>query len=247
MNIKRALISVSDKQGIVELARGLAEAGVEIISTGGTASRLRTEGIQCREVAEVTGAPEILGGRVKTLHPRIHGAILSQPQNESHVATLVREEIDRIDMVVVNLYQFEKITAGTGTTLDEALEQIDIGGVTLLRAAAKNHENVVVVSSPEQYSRVLRTVADGGAFSTEDRRSLAVEAFAHTCDYDRAIHAYLAAVDEEDQTFPAALSLEFEKIQDLRYGENPHQHAAFYRTRSRICGPSVVASEQLSG
>jgi len=247
MSIKRALISVSDKQGIAEFARGLADAGVEIISTGGTAARIRSAGVECREVAEVTGAPEILGGRVKTLHPHIHGAILSQPQNKTHVETLEQEGINRIDMVVVNLYQFEKVTAAAGTTLAEALEQIDIGGVTLLRAAAKNYENVIVVSSPEQYGRVLCMLTERGDLDMEERRALAVQAFARTRDYDKAIHRYLAQVDETNGALPGTISVELEKVQDLRYGENPHQNAAFYRMSPRVAGPSVVGAEQLSG
>ena len=247
MSVRRALISVSDKQGIAELARGLADAGIEIISTGGTASRIRSAGVECREVADVTGAPEILGGRVKTLHPHVHGAILARPQLESHVATLEQEGIDRIDMVVVNLYQFEKVTAAAGTTLEEAIEQIDIGGVTLLRAAAKNYENVVVVSSPEQYGRVLCLIAEHGDVPLTERRALAVQAFARTRDYDKAIHRYLAAVDEGDGALPGTISIELEKVQDLRYGENPHQKAGFYRSRPHLVGPSVVAAEQLSG
>ncbi len=248
MSIARALISVSDKRGIIEFAGELVELGIEIISTGGTARHLTSAGIECREVAEVTGAPEILGGRVKTLHPRIHGAILSQPQKESHVATLELEGIDRIDMVVVNLYPFEKVTTANDTTLDEALEEIDIGGVTLLRAAAKNYENVVVVSSPDQYGSVLRILkGDEGEIQSEARRQLAIDAFARTRDYDRAIHRYLACYGESDSALPCFLILEYEKVQDLRYGENPHQNAAFYRSHLRSPSPGIPNAEQLSG
>jgi len=154
MTVRRALISVSEKDGIVEFGRQLEALGIEIVSTGGTARLLQANGVKCREVSDLTGAPEILDGRVKTLHPRIHGAILSLPKKESHVATLERENIEPIDMVVVNLYPFEKIAAAAGSTLEEALDEIDIGGVTLLRAAAKNFENVIVVSAPEQYGWV---------------------------------------------------------------------------------------------
>lgn len=248
MSIARALISVSDKRGIVEFAGELAGLGIEILSTGGTATRLRSAGIECRDVADVTGAPEILGGRVKTLHPRIHGGILSQPQKESHVATLEQEGIDRIDMVIVNLYAFERVTATNGTTLDEALEEIDIGGVTLLRAAAKNHENVVVVSSPDQYDAILKTMKENeGDVPSEARLQLAVDAFARTRDYDRAIHSYLACAGEGASTLPCFVILEYEKVQDLRYGENPHQNAAFYHSRPRSPSPGVPNSEQLSG
>ncbi len=248
MTVKRALISVSNKKGVVEFAQALQSFGIEIVSTGGTCRILRAADVGCQEVSALTGAPEILDGRVKTLHPRIHGAILSRPQKESHVATLEREGIERIDMVVVNLYPFEKVASAVGTTLDEALEEIDIGGVTLLRAGAKNFENVVVVSSPEDYERVV-ALLDEHALDVplDERRRLALKAFGLTRDYDRAIHRYLASASEDDADFPVFLNLEYERVRGLRYGENPHQRAAVYHTRAESLEPSVVTSEQLSG
>jgi len=248
MTVRRALISVSDKKDVVEFARGLAELGVDIVSTGGTARLLLAEGVTCREVSDLTGAPEILDGRVKTLHPRIHGAILSLPDRESHVATLEREKIEEIDMVVVNLYPFEKVSSAPGTTLEEALEQIDIGGVTLLRAAAKNFANKIVVSSPTQYDGVLMALRENGLdVPPELRERLAVDAFAVTRNYDRAIHAHLAGVTEPDSDLPTLLSLEYQKVKGVRYGENPHQRAAVYHTLGQSLEPSVVTAEQLSG
>jgi phosphoribosylaminoimidazolecarboxamide formyltransferase/IMP cyclohydrolase len=248
MTVRRALVSVSDKQDIVGFATKLGEMGAEIVSTGGTARLLHANGVACREVSDLTGAPEILDGRVKTLHPRIHGAILSLPSKESHVATLEREKIEPIDMVVVNLYPFEKVAAAAGSTLEEALEEIDIGGVTLLRAAAKNFENVIVVSSPDQYGPVLEALDEGGGeLPLDERKRLAVRAFAVTRDYDRAIHRYLAHESDQRVEFPVFLNLEYERVQELRYGENPHQKAAVYHTCARNLEPSVVTAEQLSG
>ncbi len=248
MTVKRALISVSDKKDVVEFARGLTRLGVEIVSTGGTSRLLEAEGVPCRQVSDLTGAPEILDGRVKTLHPRIHGAILSLPEKESHVATLEREKIEAIDMVVVNLYPFEKVASAPGTTLAEALDQIDIGGVTLLRAAAKNYANKIVVSSPAQYERVVSALTDNGLdVPPALREELAVAAFAVTRNYDRAIHSYMARLTETDAELPSYLSLEYEKVSAVRYGENPHQRAAVYHTIDRSLEPSVVTAEQLSG
>ncbi len=248
MSVRRALVSVSDKTDVVEFARTLVDMGVEIVSTGGTCRVLTAEGVPCREVSDLTGAPEILDGRVKTLHPRIHGAILAQPKKESHVATLQREKIEPIDMVVVNLYPFEKVAAAPAATLDDTLEEIDIGGVTLLRAAAKNFENVAVVSNPSQYGWIASTLKENDLDLPKDvRRKLAVQAFAQTRDYDRAIHRFLAGVTEPDDDFPDFLNLEYEKVRDTRYGENPHQKAAVYHTRARDREPSVVTAEQLSG
>lgn len=248
MTVRRALVSVSDKKDLVEFARGLSELGVEIVSTGGTSRLLQSEGVACREVSALTGEPEILDGRVKTLHPRIHGAILSLPEKESHVATLEREKIEQIDMVVVNLYPFEKVSSAPGTTLEEALEQIDIGGVALLRAAAKNFANKIVVSSPRQYETVLAALRENGLeVPSELRQELGVAAFAVTRNYDRAIHSYLAKTTETDVDLPAYLSLEYEKIHEVRYGENPHQRAAVYHTLEQNLEPCVVTAEQLSG
>ncbi|MBN2564820.1 MAG: bifunctional phosphoribosylaminoimidazolecarboxamide formyltransferase/IMP cyclohydrolase [Candidatus Eisenbacteria bacterium] len=248
MSIARALVSVSDKAGIVEFVLELDRMGVEVVSTGGTARVLRAAGISCREVSDLTGAPEILDGRVKTLHPRIHGAILSLPQKEAHVATLEREKIEAIDMVVVNLYPFEKVVAEEGATLADALDEIDIGGVTLLRAAAKNFANVVIVSSPDQYGWVLDLLKQNDLDLPEEaRRRLAVKAFDVTRHYDRAIHRYLSGVSDPDETFPTFLSLDYERVSELRYGENPHQRGAVYHTCSVGREPCVVNAEKLSG
>jgi phosphoribosylaminoimidazolecarboxamide formyltransferase/IMP cyclohydrolase len=248
MTVRRALVSVSDKTDVVEFGRKLSALGVEIVSTGGTSRVLAAGGVPSREVSDLTGAPEILDGRVKTLHPRIHGALLSLPDRESHVATLERERIEPIDMVVVNLYPFEEVAAAEGSTLDQALEQIDIGGVTLLRAAAKNFANVVPVSAPDQYAWVIELLESNGLDVPIDvRRRLAVRAFAATRDYDRAIHRHLAEKADADERFPAFLTLEYEKVREVRYGENPHQEAAVYHTCARNHEPCVVTAEQLSG
>ena len=248
MSMQRALVSVSDKTGVVEFARALFEMGIEIVSTGGTARILRAAEIPCREVSDLTGAPEILDGRVKTLHPRIHGAILSLPEKETHVATLAREGIEAIDMVVVNLYPFEKIVAQEGATLADALEEIDIGGVTLLRASAKNFANVAIVSRPDQYDWILGLLRENNlTLPTQARRRLAVEAFAITRRYDKAIHRYLSEATEPDENFPTFLNLEYKRARELRYGENPHQQAAVYHTCTGSSEPCVVTADQLSG
>ena len=248
MTVRRALVSVSDKTDVIDFCRKLHELGIEIVSTGGTSRLLHAAGIDVREVSDLTGAPEILDGRVKTLHPKIHGAILSLPEKESHVATLEREHIEPIDMVVVNLYPFEKVAAAAGSTLHEALDEIDIGGVTLLRAGAKNFENVIVVSSPDQYGWVLELLESNRLdLPLDARRKLAVTAFATTRDYDRAIHRYLAGHAEPGVHMPTFLTLEYEKVRDLRYGENPHQTGAVYRARSGRAEPCVVTADQLSG
>ncbi len=248
MSMQRALVSVSDKTGIVEFVRALHEMGVDIVSTGGTARILRAADVPCREVSDLTGAPEILDGRVKTLHPRIHGAILSLPEKESHVATLEKEGIEAIDMVVVNLYPFEKAVAKESSTLENALDEIDIGGVTLLRAAAKNFANVAIVSRADQYEWILGLLKENDLdLPDEARRKLAVEAFAMTRRYDKAIHRYLSEAMEPDEEFPTFLNLEYERISELRYGENPHQKAAVYHTCSGSREPCVVHAEQLSG
>ncbi|HYW68532.1 MAG TPA: bifunctional phosphoribosylaminoimidazolecarboxamide formyltransferase/IMP cyclohydrolase [bacterium] len=248
MSMQRALVSVSDKTGVVEFAKALYDMGVEIVSTGGTARILRASDVPCREVSDLTGAPEILDGRVKTLHPRIHGAILSLPEKESHVATLEQEGIEAIDMVVVNLYPFEKIVAQEGSTLADALEEIDIGGVTLLRASAKNFANVAIVSRPDQYDWILGLLRENDlGLPIEARRRLAVDAFGMTRRYDEAIHRYLSEAVEPDENFPTLLNLEYKRENELRYGENPHQSAAVYHTCTGSPEPCVVTSEQLSG
>ncbi|HCJ11198.1 MAG TPA: bifunctional phosphoribosylaminoimidazolecarboxamide formyltransferase/inosine monophosphate cyclohydrolase [Clostridiales bacterium] len=220
--VKRALLSVYDKEGIVELGRGLASLGAELVSSGGTARHLREAGLEVRDVSEITGLEEIMGGRVKTLHPVVHGGILARRDAAGDLEDAERLGIPLIDMVVVNLYPFERVVAG-GPPEAEALENIDIGGPALIRAAAKNFPHVLVLTSPEQYGPVLEELRKGEV-SLERRRQLAREAFALTAAYDAAIMSYLG----EGDVFPAVLVERYDKVRDLRYGENPHQRAAFY-------------------
>jgi phosphoribosylaminoimidazolecarboxamide formyltransferase / IMP cyclohydrolase len=229
MKVRRALLSVHDKTGVVDFARALAGLGVEILSTGGTAALLRDSGVAVRDVSDVTGFPEMMDGRVKTLHPKIHGGILARRDLPEHLAALERHGIPPIDLVVVALYPFEATVARPGVTVAEAIEQIDVGGPTMIRAAAKNAADVAVVTSPSQYAAVLAELREGaGALGEPTRRALAREAFRRTAEYDRAIAQYLSA-DDGAEDFPAALRLEAERALSLRYGENPHQRAAFYR------------------
>ena len=223
----RALLSVADKTGIETLARGLRALGVEVISTGGTAALLTAAGIEARSVTDVTGFPEILGGRVKTLHPAIHGGILARRADEAHMAELEQHGITPIDLVVCNLYPFAATVAQPGVTLEAALEEIDIGGVTLLRAAAKNFPSVIVVVRPQDYPDVLTALETTGEVGIEHRRRLAAVAFQHTALYDTAIAEYLRR-DTADGLFPPELTLGLRRLRNLRYGENPHQSAALY-------------------
>jgi phosphoribosylaminoimidazolecarboxamide formyltransferase/IMP cyclohydrolase len=242
--IKRALISVSDKAGIAGLARELQALGVEIISTGGTEKKLREEGIDVIPISEITGFPEMLGGRVKTLHPHIHAALLADRDDPEHVRQLEERGIKPIDLLVVNLYPFEETVSRPGVTMEEAVEQIDIGGVALIRAAAKNFAHVAVVTDPRRYSSILLEMnRNDGVLSLETRRSLAAEAFLHTSGYDAAINAYLSRAFEE---FPENLTFALRKKADLRYGENPHQRAALYVERGAL-PESLVFAEQLHG
>ena len=218
----RALISVSDKHGIEPFAAGLQALGVEIFSTGNTARRLADAGVAVQSVSKLTGFPEILDGRVKTLHPGVHGGILARRDRPEHLAALAEHNIGLIDLVVVNLYPFAETIARPGVTRDEAIEQIDVGGPAMLRAAAKNHQHVLVVVSPADYDTTLAALRDDQV-TPELRRRLAVRAFAHTAAYDAAIAGYLG-----EKLFPETLPLAFHKAQDLRYGENPHQQAALY-------------------
>lgn len=245
MRIKRALVSVSDKTGVVEFARGLASMGVEIISTGGTAKTLKDAGVPVRPVSEVTGFPEILDGRVKTLHPAVHGGILAV-RNEKHLKQLEEHEIKPIDLVAVNLYPFRETIAKPGVTLEEAVENIDIGGPTMVRSAAKNYTNVVVVVNPGFYGEVVSTLKERGDIPVEMRLSLACEAFKHTAEYDAAITGYLSSIKNPEGHFPEMLTLSMKRSQVLRYGENPHQQAAFYRDLA-VDGPCVGNAEQLQG
>ncbi len=240
--IKRALISVSNKSGLVEFARGLSELGVEIVSTGGTAKALQEANVPVTYISDVTGFPEILDGRVKTLHPNVHAGILAQRTPE-HLAQLKELNITPIDLVVVNLYPFKETVAKPDVTLAEAIENIDIGGPTMVRAAAKNYQHVLVVVDPERYQEVL-TAIKNDQVTDELRLSLACQAFAHTAGYDSAISNYLSGVAGE--SFPAELNLSAQLVQQLRYGENPHQKAAFYRDLS-VRGACIANAKQLHG
>jgi phosphoribosylaminoimidazolecarboxamide formyltransferase / IMP cyclohydrolase len=227
IRVRRALISVSDKTGVADFAKGLADAGVEILSTGGTASALREAGLDVTDVAEFTGQEEILGGRVKTLHPRLHAALLARRDDPEHMATLEREGIEPIDLVCVNLYPFEEAISGHEVEHERAIENIDIGGPTMIRAAAKNHESVAVVVKPESYDAVAAELEESGGaeLSATTRHWLANEAFAQTARYDAAISRWFSMAFEE---FPEHLAIAYEKVLDLSYGENPHQRAALY-------------------
>jgi len=240
--MKRALLSVSDKTGLVELARALTGLGVQLLSTGGTHRLLKDAGIPALEVSEVTGFPEIMDGRVKTLHPRIHGGILGRRGTDD--AVMRQHGIEAIDLVVVNLYPFAQTIARPGVTRDEAIENIDIGGPAMVRAAAKNHAHVAVVVDPADYPRVIEA-ARAGTLPQPLRSELAAKAFAHTAAYDARVAAYLGA-EPAGAAFPPALSLSFGKKLDLRYGENPHQRGAFYAEGAAADG-TVAAARQLQG
>jgi phosphoribosylaminoimidazolecarboxamide formyltransferase/IMP cyclohydrolase len=243
--IQRALISVTDKTGVVEFAQGLRELGVEIISTGGTARALEAAGVPVREVSELTGFPEMLDGRLKTIHPRVAGGVLAIRANSEHMQSLAEHGIPLIDMVVVNLYQFEKVAARQGVPLSELIANIDIGGPTLIRAAAKNYQDVAVVVSPQDYPAILEELHEQEAgLSDPTLWRLAKKAFALTAAYDRAISARLARVGVEDESgLPAFLDIRSPRALDLRYGENPHQKAALYSNRQG----GIAGAEQLQG
>jgi phosphoribosylaminoimidazolecarboxamide formyltransferase/IMP cyclohydrolase len=248
---RRALISVFDKSGLAELAEGLARLGIEIVSTGGTLQALREQGVPVTAVADVTGFPEILGGRVKTLHPRIHGGILAKRSEADHAAQLAEHGIDPIDLVIVNLYPFQK-TVASGASFAEAIEMIDVGGPTMVRAAAKNFQGVAVVVDPADYAEVLAALGEEegraglGIVPEEMRRRLAVKAFRHTEAYDAAIAGWLEGTkDGAQEAFPARFQVELERTMELRYGENPHQGGAVY---ARSGGPGVLGGfRQLQG
>jgi len=228
LKVRRALISVSDKRGIVELAKALRRFGVEIISTGGTHQALKDAGVEVKSVSEVTGFPEILDGRVKTLHPAIHAGILAATDNPLHVKQLSEHHIDPIDLVVVNLYPFEQTIARENVTIDQAIEQIDIGGPAMLRAAAKNYRHTIIVVNPDRYSSLLEELTkNSGAVSSQTRFELAREAFQHTATYDSIVAAYFSGL-QSTQNLPDVVTLSMKKSTGLRYGENPHQAAALY-------------------
>jgi phosphoribosylaminoimidazolecarboxamide formyltransferase/IMP cyclohydrolase len=248
--IKHALLSVSDKTGLADLARGLTAHGVHLISTGGTAKLLKEAGLAVTEVAELTGMPEMLDGRVKTLHPKVHGGILARRDVPSHMEALTGAAIDTIDLVVVNLYPFSDTVARPDCTLPEAIEQIDIGGPAMVRSAAKNYQHVTVVTDPADYAPLLKEMAAAsGGVGVETRFRLAQKAFSHTAAYDGAISNYLSAFDlsgAKRERFPQRLNLQFTLAQTLRYGENPHQLAAFYRDLQPAAG-SLAGYRQIQG
>jgi phosphoribosylaminoimidazolecarboxamide formyltransferase/IMP cyclohydrolase len=225
VRVRRALLTVSDKRGLVDFARGLQKLGVEIVSTGGTASTLADAGIETRSVEDYTGFPEILDGRVKTLNPRIYAGLLAVRTNSEHVATLEQQKIEPIDLVCVNLYPFERVSGRRGVDEDEVIENIDIGGPTLIRAAAKNHRFAAVVVSPESYDAVLEELESSDGLEAATREALALEAFSYTARYDAAISGWFA---EREEDFPGQVTRSFVKVLDLSYGENPHQRAAYY-------------------
>lgn len=242
--MRRVLISVSDKTGVVELARRLAAAGVEILSTGGTARTLREAGVAVRDVSDFTGFPEILDGRVKTLHPRVHGGILALRDREEHLRQMAEQGLEPIDAVVVNLYPFRETVSRPGANFEEIVEQIDIGGPSLIRAAAKNHRYVAVVVDPADYGRLAEAAEGGAPLSGDERLALAAKAFRHTAAYDAVIARYLTG--RAGVRFPEQLTLTYDLAQTLRYGENPHQPGAFYR--EPFAGPSTLAgARQLHG
>ena len=245
--VKRALLSVSDKSGIADLGRALHSLGVELVSTGGTAKLLEKEGLPVTEVAAYTGFPEMLDGRVKTLHPKVHGGLLGRRDEPTHVAAMQRAGIPPIDLLVVNLYPFQATVADPDCRFEDAVENIDIGGPAMLRAAAKNHAFVTVLVDPADYPRVLEELRRG-AVSDATRLALAKKAFAHTAAYDGAISNYLFSLDgsHRRREYPDVLTLQFTKLQDLRYGENPHQSAAFYRDPRPAPG-SLATYRQLQG
>jgi phosphoribosylaminoimidazolecarboxamide formyltransferase/IMP cyclohydrolase len=249
IKVKRALISVSDKAGIVEFARGLSGLGVEILSTGGTAKALQESGVPVMEVADYTGSPEILDGRVKTLHPKIHGGLLALREDKDHMRQVDEYGIGLIDMVVVNLYPFEKVASKKTVLFEDAIENIDIGGPTMLRAAAKNFRNVAVVSNPNRYQEILQELeANSGMLSDAVLMSLAIETFGHTARYDSVIYEFLKSKKTSDgfSGLPNEMTISLVKDRELRYGENPHQAAAFYRYNAqKQCG--LAKMKQLNG
>jgi phosphoribosylaminoimidazolecarboxamide formyltransferase/IMP cyclohydrolase len=253
MTVTQALISVSDKRGVLDLARALSTMGVKLLSTGGTAKLLRDAGLAVTDVSDHTGFPEMLDGRVKTLHPKVHGGILGRRDLPEHLSTMAAHGISPIDLVIVNLYPFRETVAKPGCTLDDAIENIDIGGPAMVRAAAKNHGNeqdgVGIVTDPDDYAAIIEELKAGNhELSYKTRFALAKKAFVHTARYDSAIANWLTSLDEENKpgTFPDRLQLAFDKVETLRYGENPHQQAAFYRETAPVAG-SIACYQQLQG
>ena len=249
MSIKQALISVSDKTGILDFAQKLTQRGIVILSTGGTAKLLRDAGIVVIEVGDYTGFPEMLDGRVKTLHPKIHAGILARDDLTEHQQALEQSAIPNIELVIVNLYPFKQAIANPDCSLDDAIENIDIGGPTMVRAAAKNYRKVTIVTDPADYGSIIAELdGNNGSTRPDTRFALAKKAFTHTASYDSAISNYLTELDQNNRRrdFPDALNLNFSIMQHLRYGENPHQNAVFYRDETPTPG-SLANYRQLQG
>lgn len=246
MKPRKALISVSDKTGVVIFAQELQTMGWEIVSTGGTAKTLKEAGVKVKDVSELTGFPEILEGRLKTLHPLVHGGILGRRDSSLHLQQLQEHGIETIDLVAVNLYPFPEVIAKEDVTLEEAIENIDIGGPTMVRAAAKNYRDVIVVVEPGNYSMVIEELRRDEDLSLSNRYNLALEAFSHTAYYDSIISNYFREQGEKKDRFPTILTMPYIKVQDLRYGENPQQKASFYR-EPLPSKTSLAAGKQLQG
>ena len=255
VKIRRALISVSDKAGLEDLVKVLHKFSVEILSTGGTAKKIKELNIPVKDVSEYTKFPEMMDGRVKTLHPKVHGGLLALRSKEEHMSQARKHDIEMIDMVVVNLYPFEKTIAKKGVSAEEAIENIDIGGPSMLRSAAKNYESVCVVMDPENYPELIEELKlNEGSLSKTTLKRLATQVFKRTSEYDKTIYKYLSqhqgATSKSKESLPEALNLNFEKVQDLRYGENPHQKAAFYKDLSSeeegLCGLKQLHGKELS-
>ena len=250
--IRTALLSVSDKAGIVPFAKSLHDCGVKLLSTGGTAKLLADNGLPVVEVSEITGFPEMLDGRVKTLHPMVHGGLLARRDYPEHMAALEKHGIGAIDMLVINLYPFESTVAKAECSFEDAIENIDIGGPAMLRAAAKNHKDVTVLISPSDYEGVLKEMlANNNAVSFETNFKLAKKVYAHTAQYDGAIANYLSSLGDDlahttRSAYPQTLHLAFNKVQEMRYGENPHQGAAFYKDTHPVPG-ALANYRQLQG
>src|SRR5512139_4226896 len=246
--IRRAIVSVSDKTGVVSFAKGLAQMGVEILSTGGTAKTLREQGVSVADISDYTGFPEMLDGRVKTLHPKVHGGLLGQRSKKEHVKKMEEHGILPIDLVAVNLYPFEATVAKEDCSLEEAVENIDIGGPTMLRSSAKNYPDVTVLVDPSDYEPILSELKAKGEISLETNFHLAKKVFQHTARYDGAISNYLGQIEKGKKVFefPETFTFQVKKAQELRYGENPHQKAAFYREHLSV-EPSVSNAVQLQG
>jgi phosphoribosylaminoimidazolecarboxamide formyltransferase / IMP cyclohydrolase len=242
--VRRALLSVSDKTGLVDFGRTLAERGIELVSTGGTAKALREAGLTVRDVSELTGFPEMMDGRVKTLHPMVHGGLLAVRDDPGHLAAMEQHDIGAIDLVVVNLYPFAE-TWAKGGTREEMIENIDIGGPSMVRSAAKNHAFVTILTDPADYPRCLGQLEQGGATSLEFRREMAAKAFAATAAYDATISRWFQSVDQPER-FPASRTMASELVTTLRYGENPHQQAALY-TSVGPAGPGIAQARQVQG